>query len=294
MNALYKLSQISKQGHYQAIKRQEHWESQSLLYLGVIQDIRVNHPGMGLRSIYEMVQPEGIGRDAFIELGVRHGFQLEPVRAPHRTTYSIPTSRYKNLLADKVVTNINQVWVSDLTYYMLKEGFYYIVLIMDVYSRRIIGYSAADNMRTINNLKALRMALNLRNVAHYHKNLIHHSDRGGQYISDAYTGLLDNRGIEISMCANVLENAHCERINGTIKNQYLKPWGVKTPGELLKRIGLAVENYNNRPHRSLKRFTPNRFEHLLPSLPEEKRPPLNIFTYQKDLPTGTQHHLFKP
>ena len=90
---------------------------------------------------------------------------------------------------------------------------------MDVYSRRIVGYSVADHMRAEQNIRALQMALDLRGVKDYDQKLIHHSDKGSQYISDDYTELLNDFGIEISMCNIVYENAHIERVNGIIKNQ---------------------------------------------------------------------------
>ncbi|MDX2284957.1 MAG: IS3 family transposase [Bacteroidia bacterium] len=278
MSMLYELAGISKQGHHQAMKRRSEQESRIPFYTGLIGEARLMHPGMGLRTIYETFRPEGIGRDAFIALGAAEGLRLEAPRAPQRTTRSHPAGRYRNLLADREVTDVNQVWVSDITYIRLGERFYYLVLIMDVYSRRIIGYAASANLLAANNLIALQMALDLRGVSDYGLELIHHSDRGGQYISKDYTGLLTKFGIAISMCSSVLENAHCERLNGTIKNQYLLPWGVRTPAELRRRLPQAVGSYNSRPHQSLGRMTPIAFEAAIRSVPLNERKPMRIFT----------------
>jgi transposase InsO family protein len=177
--------------------------------------------------------------------------------------------------------------VSDLFYFPLQGQHFYVVLIMDAYSRRIIGYSAADNMRAHNNIFALNMALTLRGVKKYAKQLIHHSDRGSQYISDDYTNLLDTYEIQISMCTDVLENAHCERANGTIKNEYLNRWPIANFNQLKSRLDMAVRNYNNRLHRSLN-MTPVEFETYVKELEFKNRPILEVFTINKSLNNPNQ------
>ncbi len=158
MRWIYAQCGISKQGHAQAVQGVQGIEDRELLYVGFIIDIRRIHPGMGLRLMYEQFNPEGIGRDAFIALGLVNGFRLKASINPLRTTWSVKSSPYPNLIVDKKLTNVNQLWVSDLFYFNLKDKHYYIILIMDVYSRRILGYSAADNMRAENNVQALNMA----------------------------------------------------------------------------------------------------------------------------------------
>lgn len=271
---------ISKQGHAKALKRVQWLIDRETCYIGFIQNIREMHPGMGLRKMYNQFQPEGIGRDAFIALGLRAGFRLRTITNPTRTTYSIKSNRYPNLLVNKRFTSVNQVWSSDITYFKLGSRNYYIVLIMDVYSRRIIGYSVADNMRAENNINALRMALQLRGIENYkdyNQQLIHHSDRGSQYISNDYTNLLEDFGIQISMCTNVLENAHIERVNGTIKNEYLYRWNIQSLSQLKKYLQLAVNNYNNRLHNSIGK-TPIEFENFIKELPLNQRQVLEIHT----------------
>lgn len=282
MNMLYSQWGVSKQGHWQAVKREREQEAKEPLYLGLIESIRQMHPGMGLRKMYDQFNPEGIGRDAFIALGLREGYRLRAVEAPHRTTQSVKSARYRNLLSGREFTDVNQLWVSDLFYFPLQGQHFYVVLIMDAYSRRVIGYSAADNMRAHNNIFALNMALTLRGVKKYAKQLIHHSDRGSQYISDDYTNLLDTYEIQISMCTDVLENAHCERANGTIKNEYLNRWPITNFNQLKSRLDMAVRNYNNRLHRSLK-MTPVEFETYVKELEFKNRPILEVFTINKSL-----------
>jgi putative transposase len=255
-----------------------------LIFVRLMEQTREIHPGMGLRMMYEMLKPEDIGRDAFIALGLSEGFRLKSVEKKVRTTYSIKSNRYKNLLVGKWFTDINQVWSSDITYLYCLDRFYYIVMIMDVYSRRIIGYSIADNMRAENNFAALKMALMLRGITNYHKTLIHHSDKGSQYASDLYTQTLDNYGIEISMCEDVLENSHIERVNETIKDQYLNRWQINSEKELTQKVKQAMDTYNNlRPHQSLNKMTPVEYENLLLKVPMQQRHKMDIYTCIKNI-----------
>ena len=281
--SIYSLCGIAKQGHYKAVVLQQRAEEKEPLYVGFIIEVRIIHPGMGLRSIYETYEVEGIGRDAFIALGLRAGFRLRAVHKTVRTTFSVKSNRYRNLLEGKKFTDANQVWSSDITYFKIREDTYYIVFIMDVYSRRIVGYSVADNMRAEQNIRALQMALDLRGIENYDQNLIHHSDKGSQYISNDYTDLLTDFGIQISMCNMVYENAHNERVNGIIKNQYLYRWKITNFNQLRKKIQDAVWAYNfEKQHRSLGKLTPVEFEESLKELVVEQRKELVIFTHKQN------------
>jgi putative transposase len=279
MNALYSHCQISKQGHYKSMQREIQWRIKEELIISLILQVREVHPAMGLRTMYELCQPEGIGRDAFISIGLYYGFRTKVFRNKARTTFSSPYSRYPNLLINKTLNNINQLWTSDLTYFKVAEQDFYIVLIMDVYSRLIVGYSVADNMRVENNITALKMALKTRGIRNYDQQLIHHSDRGGQYISDSYTSLLKAYKIQISMCSTVYENAHIERVNGTIKNQYLTHWNITSARQLKTEVKRAVETYNSkRPHSAHGRITPDAFEQEIKERTDAERLKLNIWT----------------
>ena len=277
MNWLYLLAGVSKQGHIKAIKYLIAERSRQPCYVGLMQTVRQIHPSMGLRTMYEQFQPEGIGRDAFIALGLQEGYRLKVSENPIKTTISVKNSRFKNLLEDYRLTDVNQLWVSDIFYYPLESRHFYVVLIMDVYSRRIIGYSISDNMRAENNISALRMALEQRGTNNYRHRLIHHSDRGDQYVAEEYTQILDEYKIRISMCIDVLENAHCERVNGTIKNDYLRGWNPLTKGQLYERVPQAVKNYNNRKHKILK-MTPIQYEIYVKELNVAQRTIMKIYT----------------
>ena len=279
---MYALLSITRQSHQQQLKREQLALHRSILYLHLIHQVRQHHPSMGLRTIYERFAPEGIGRDAFIALGINHGLLVVPIKGP-RTTIAHPSAIYPNLCLNKELKGVNQLWSSDITYFAIGEKWYYLTFIMDVYSRRIIGYHADDNMRANSTVQALKMALDLRGIKGYKEDLIHHSDRGSQYISKVYTQLLSDYHIRISMCDNVLENAHIERINGIIKNKYLKYRSINNLQQLRKWLQKDVDAYNyDKPHGSLNKKTPVEFENFIKELNEKERPVLNIFTYQQN------------
>lgn len=262
------------------------------IYIRMMEQVREIHPGMGLRTMYEMLQPDSIGRDAFIALGLQEGFRLSVIEKQTRTTFSVKSNRYKNLLVGKKFTAINQLWSSDITYLFVLGTFYYLVMIIDVYSRRIIGYSIANNMRAENNFFALKMAITLRGITDYQKQLIHHSDKGSQYISDIYTETLDDYGIAISMCDEVYENTHIERVNETIKNQYLNRMEIKTEKELKQKVAQVISTYNEqRPHQSLSMMTPMQYEEYLKTIPNEKRKTMEIYTVQKNMEQVNKNQL---
>ena len=280
MKDIYHYCQISRQTHFKSLKRLQNQDDILPFVEGLILELRQVHPGMSLRKIYEKTQPEGIGRDAFIKLGLELGYRLRSASNKARTTFSIKTNKYPNLLKGKRFTDVNQIWTSDITYFRLQEVFLYISLIMDVYSRRIIGYQLAQDLRAIHCIEALKMAFKTRDIKSYQNQLIHHSDKGSQYLSKQYINALLKRDIEISTCDSVYENTHIERLNGTIKNQYLKRWNISDLTTMKKKIKAAVEAYNiQRPHDSLKGKSPIEFEEYIKELPINSRPKLEIFTF---------------
>jgi transposase InsO family protein len=142
----------------------------------------------------------------------------------------------------------------------------------------------ADNMRAENNFNALKMALNMRGIDNYRQGLIHHSDKGAQYASDIYTETLAGYGIQVSMCEEVYENTHIERVNDTIKNQYLNRMDIRNEKHLLQTVARVIETYNNmlRPHKSLDGMPPAVYEEHIKDVVPEKRTKMEIYTVQKD------------
>jgi len=152
----------------------------------------------------------------------------------------------------------NQIWVSDITYWKLKEGHVYISFITDAYSHKIVGYHLGETMETGESIQALQMALSALG-AESHQRLIHHSDRGFQYCSNQYVKMLTENGISISMTekGDPLENAMAERINGIIKEAYLDNYDIEVVQQARELLQHSVILYNTeRPHMSLGNFTP--------------------------------------
>ena len=159
------------------------------------------------------------------------------------------------------VTRVNQVWVSDITYYRLADRFYYLTFIMDLFTRKIVGRHCSPSLRTEHTtIPVLTMAINCRKGINL-TGLILHSDGGGQYYSKEFISITSKAGIVNSMCESVYENPHAERLNGTIKNQYIIPYQPITYQALIKAQIKSVRMYNEqKPHRALRGLTPDEFE----------------------------------
>jgi transposase InsO family protein len=158
-----------------------------------------------------------------------------------------------------IVSKPSVIWQSDITYIHAGNRFYYAVFIIDVYTKKIVGYTVSDHMRAVANIKALKMALKDNQAPE-----IHHSDRGSQYIYNGYIALLKANGCEISMAKTAQDNAYAERINRTIKNDYLEYWNPKSFNQLKRMVKKAVNHYNTvRPHNNIGKLSPVEFEKRL-------------------------------
>lgn len=204
-------------------------------------------------------EENSLGRDAFMSVLSRYGLLLRRRRRRVRTTdarHGYPL--YPNLIREKVPERVNQIWVSDITYIRTQEGFSYLSLVTDAYSRQIIGWHLASEMEARHSVEALRMATS-RFQEEELKGLIHHSDRGSQYASSIYTGQLAQHRIRISMSesGDPKENAIAERVNGIIKHEYLYHHRLENRAQAYRAVEEAVDLYNrSRPHRSLDMKTP--------------------------------------
>lgn len=261
LNKFYHAVGISKQGLHQHINTQLSKQSilENIYYL--VGQIRDEHPTLSCRAMYYKIQPEYLGRDKFEALCNDWGFVQKRSQNRTRTTFSTGVIRFKNLYKDKIFTSINQAFVSDITYYEIGESFYYLTFIMDAFSRFILGYAASKRLTTEQTtLAAFKMVLK------YKKNtlpqgIIFHSDGGGQYYDKEFLALTNTHKFQNSMCEYAYENGKAERINGIIKNNYLKHRKITTFEELKKELDRSVSLYNNkRPHKSLNYRTPREIE----------------------------------
>lgn len=242
------------------------------LILKQVAEIRTLHPVIGGRKLYYLLQPFltehqiKIGRDALFDLLSAHKLLVRKRRRKVNTTFSHHWLRkYPNLIKEWRASKANELWVSDITYIPVKGGFQYLSLITDAYSHKIMGYSLANNLESINTTNALKMALsNLTEPSH---SLIHHSDRGIQYCSSEYVSLLNQHNIRISMSENgdPLENAVAERMNGILKEEYIKHYSLDGLQQSQELVADIIDRYNNlRPHDSINLMTPTK-AHETPS-----------------------------
>ena len=171
---------------------------------------------------------------------------------------------YPNLARDLVLSNINQLWVADITYIRLRREFVYLAVVLDAYSRRCIGWALSRHIDTELTLKALRLALANRTVA---AGLIHHSDRGVQYAAADYVGLLQEHKVRISMSrtGNPYDNAKAERFMRTLKYEEVYLNDYDTLAEVLASVQHFIEDVYNRKrlHSAIGYRPPAEFEALL-------------------------------
>ena len=282
MSTLYKQMNASRQGLHQFYKRQAVHLALGKLVLSQASLIRQDHPKMGCRTMHLLMNDIQLGRDRCEQLLLTHGFRVKRRVNYIKTTISQRELYFPDLIKGMILTGINQVWQTDITYYLSGRSVFYIIFIEDVYSRRIIGHCAHNHMRAEANLNCLKMAFNTRKNDEL-KGLIHHSDRGAQYIANAYLTALRNKGIQISMCKQAWQNAYTERVNGTIKNDYLYAQDIQTLAQLRKALDQTVKVYNEqKPHQNLVgKMSPFKFENYLNQSPKKTHPIVKIYDYEE-------------
>ncbi len=261
MNSIYREIGITKQGFRQWLERtMTRYEEQKQL-LPIIKKIRKDHPMLSSRHIYNRIKPKTMGRDSFEKFCFVNGFKIHSRKNRHKTTRTKGSLYFPNLLLEsREFTYINQLWVSDITYFDIGKNTYYLTFITDVFNREIVGFSVSLTLRTQDTtLKAFRMALSERKISKK-DGLIFHSDGGGQYYCKEFINLTKKYGIKNSMGKTGYENPYAERINGIIKNYYLIPYCPESFKELQNMLFKAVYLYNSdRPHKSLNGYSPKEF-----------------------------------
>lgn len=262
---------VSKQAYYKHDDRLMQRLAREAFVVEFVKDVRRKDPGIGGNKLWLMYtrcfgEENRVGYNRFYDIIEQYGLKVRKRKRRVSTTdsrHDLPL--YPNLVKSLIPTRPCQLIVSDITYVPLwtdpidgEYKFCYLSLVTDYYTKEIIGYSVGDTLETKHTLKALEMAL-----GHYEGNdlsgLIHHSDRGVQYASYAYTERLRGHGIGISMTenGNPKDNAVAERVNNTIKNELFKGMSFFTVDEVKAALRTAVDFYNNeRPHLSLDGMTP--------------------------------------
>ena len=255
---------ISRQAYYKRQQKVSELEKEREEILNLIKPIRRKMHRVGTIKLYDMIKKDmttkniKLGRDKLFTF-LRHEKMLVKKKKNFtKTTNSFHRFRkHKNLVKGMEVSAPEQVWVSDITYIKTNSGHEYLSLITDYYSKKIVGYHLADNLKTASTIKALEMAIKSRKYPE--RSLIHHSDRGFQYCSDDYIKMLSDNHIQPSMTEEYdpYENAIAERVNGILKDEFDIAVGFINHLQAVKEIKYAIETYNTfRPHFSCEMMTP--------------------------------------
>lgn len=264
MNQICEIIGISRQGYYKGIKEKIVIDLKEEMVLQLVQALRRKMPKVGGKKLYRLILPDlrkmqiKLGRDKLFDLLDRNELLIYRKKRYEKTTNSFHRFKiYDNLIKGIVPIHRDAVYVSDITYIRVEGSFCYLALITDLYSRKIVGMDISDSLNMEGSIRALKMAIKDKGDL---SGLIHHSDRGIQYCSNEYTGLLTSRGILISMAekGNPYENAVAERLNGILKEEFMLGENFKTKELAYKAVKEAIQTYNElRPHMSINYMTPN-------------------------------------
>jgi putative transposase len=262
-------SGISRAGFYRNWEEQE--PNQAVMALrDAIQRISLEHPRYGAAKVGELLRRAGWAVSLPRVQRIRREDNLLAVR---RRKFIVTTESdhdflvYPNLAQHMVLTEINQLWVADITYLRLASEFVYFAVVLDAFSRRALGWSVAPSLHATLPLAALNRAIHARSPT---SGLVHHSDRGSQYASNEYVRRLEECHITISMSrpARPWENARCERFMRTLKEEEIDCREYRTLAELDRSLEDFIERYYNRVrlHAALGYCTPEEFEQKQASL----------------------------
>ena len=259
---LCQLFGVTRQAYYQYQWNQADTSTETIIILDLVKIIRREQPKMGTRKLLILLEEDllrhqiKIGRDALFDLLASEGMLIRRrKRSPHTTFSNHWLRKYDNLIVGFEPYSAHQLWVCDITYIHVGDGFAYLSLITDAYSHKIVGYHLASNLSAHGSVSALRMALSQLPANH---KLIHHSDRGIQYCSHEYVKVLKENEIHISMTqsGSPYENAMAERVNGILKGEFLKDRYLDLH-QVENEISEYIKIYNEkRPHMSCGFLTP--------------------------------------
>lgn len=229
-----------------------------------IEQIACEFPKYGYRRITKQLKREGyiINHKKTLRI-MRENSLLCTVKRKWITTTDSKHSyrKYPNLIKGLFTKTLNQVWIADITYIRILTSFVYLAVILDAYSRKVIGYAISKSLENDLTIHALKSVISRRQPA---KGCIHHSDQGVQYASDDYTDILKEHGFQISMSAkgNPYDNAMAESFMKTLKQEEVYLWNYRTFDDVIKRIPFFIEQVYNakRLHSSLDYLPPDEFE----------------------------------
>lgn len=231
---------------------------------GKIEEIRFVHKRAGYRPLLHHLKRNGIniGETRLRRIIRDAGLQIRPLKKFIQTTQSNHSNKiYPNLLPEMTIDGPNQVWAADITYIRIDNGFVYLAVILDIYFRKVIGWSISKKIDGELTLNALKMAINRRSPP---KGVIHHSDRGVQYLCHDYVDLLKKNGFHISCSrkGNPYDNAFLESFMKTLKNDEIYLGEYETYLDVIENVPYFIEEVYNkkRLHSSLGYLPPDEFE----------------------------------
>ncbi|RZL07914.1 MAG: IS3 family transposase [Pedobacter sp.] len=258
----------TRQAYYDHSWRNDDHRMQEGLIIDLVKNTRKSLPKTGGLKLMYMLKDDFaahnifIGRDSFFTLLKKHDLLVRRRKRYAVTTDSNhPYKKWPDLVKGLEVKASEQLWVSDITYLKTTEGFVYLSLITDAYSRKIVGYHVSQNLKAQGCLIALNKAIGSRRT---NRPLIHHSDRGIQYCCEPYVSLLQQNGISISMTqsGSPYDNAVAERVNGILKTELQLDDTFSNYGHAVAGVHKAIDAYNRlRPHMSISKLTPDQAHH---------------------------------
>ncbi len=247
-----------------------------------IEKIVIEHERYGYRRVTAQLKREGVvvNKKRVQRVMQQEGLICKATKKWVTTTDSNHRYLvYPNLLKEAAITGVNQVWVADITYIRILTAFVYLAVILDVFSRKVIGWALSQRIDTELTRAALRMAIEDRRPP---EGCIHHSDRGVQYAAYDYVDDLRAAGLRISMSrkGNPYDNAHIESFIKTLKNEEVYLWDYKTLEDVKKRVPYFIEEVYNekRLHSALGYCPPNEYESLVAR--KEDRFPQTLLTLE--------------
>jgi transposase InsO family protein len=260
---LCRAADVSRASFYRSFQRAEP-SAAEMLIRDAVQKAAVGNRRYGYRRVAVLVQRQGVA------VGARHVLRImreDNLLAVRRRKFVVTTDSdhdflvYPNLAQSLALTDINQLWVADITYLRLALEFVYLAVVLDAFSRLVVGWALSRSLQAKLPLAALQAAIAQRRPG---SGLVHHSDRGSQYASDDYVKVLEQHKMLISMSrpARPWENAKCESFMKTLKSEEIEVTDYRTMEELQENIENFIARYYNtiRLHSALGYLSPAEFE----------------------------------
>jgi putative transposase len=273
IDRLCELGRVSRAGFYRHWQQQQPKEEEMELRARMQQIVLAHRGNYGYRRVSRELKDQGqvVNHKRVLRL-----MQQDNLLAVKRRQFVLTTDSrhdlpvFMNLAARMQLSGIDQLWVADITYIRLREAFVYLAVVLDAFSRRVVGWKVDESLHVPLAMAALDMAIAVRKPA---PGLVHHSDRGVQYASQDYVARLAEHGLVASMSrlGNPYDNAKCESFMKTLKQEEIHTRQYRDQADLETHMEQFLEQYYNceRLHSALGYRSPQAFENLLrtPALP---------------------------